>query len=113
MDPIQPFYTVYEIQACFGNSKEHFAVYVETDEGGVGQLIHVRCAVGKSGMMFERQYFIGPGPESLATFKYKIRRGLVRKDDLERMVDVCRAIGAPEAQFIGSTCQCITWVGQV
>ncbi|KAL7793798.1 hypothetical protein V8C37DRAFT_401657 [Trichoderma ceciliae] len=113
MEPLKGSYGVFEIQACFSTNNKHFAIYVETDSGGVGQLFHVRCAVGKTGMMFERQYFVGPGPESLATFQYKSQIGLVKGEDLDRMADICGAIGAPETQFIGKDCQCGTWVNQV
>ncbi|KAH6603804.1 hypothetical protein Trco_007250 [Trichoderma cornu-damae] len=113
MAPPKGYYCLYEIQACFSSESNHYGIYVQTDEGGVGQFFHVRCAVGKTGMMFERQYFLGPGPEALATFKNKTYIGIVKGEDLDRMADICSTIDAPETQFIDSTCQCGTWVDKV
>lgn len=113
MEVSQISYEVYKLEACFNTDSQHFAIYVAIDENGPGQLLHVRCAVGKTGMMFERQYFVGHGPESLATFVTKTPMGSVRMEDLDRLAEICDAIGAPETQYVDNTCQCATWVQQV
>ncbi|UKZ52724.1 hypothetical protein TrVGV298_006508 [Trichoderma virens] len=102
---------VYNVEACFTSGTRHFAIYVAIDNGP-GQLLHVRCAVGKAGMMFERQYFVGHGPEALSTFVTKVPIGSVRMEDLDRLADICGAIGAPTAQYVNNACQCATWVHQ-
>lgn len=113
MDALPGSYPVYRIQLSFPNDNKHHAIYVETNTGGVGQLLHVRCAVGRPGMTFERQYFYGPGPESLSTFQYKSRMGSVKWEDVEGMVDICSAFAAPETQYVDSACQCTVWVDRV
>ncbi|KAK4061084.1 uncharacterized protein Triagg1_10511 [Trichoderma aggressivum f. europaeum] len=102
---------VYNVEMRFTSGSKHFAIYVANDNGP-GQLLHVRCAVGKAGMMFERQYFVGHGPEALSTFVSKSPIGNVRIEDLDRLADICEAIGAPTAQYVNNVCQCATWVHQ-
>ncbi|KAL7908294.1 hypothetical protein GGI35DRAFT_480996 [Trichoderma velutinum] len=106
-----PICRVYNVEACFTSGSRHFAMYVAI-ENNPGQLLHVRCAVGKPGMMFERQYYVGHGPEALSTFVTKIPLGSVRIEDLDRLADICAAVGAPTAQYVNNTCQCATWVHQ-
>nr|WNZ75419.1 hypothetical protein [Trichoderma harzianum] len=90
---------------------KHFAIYIVIDNNA-GQLLHVRCAVGKTGMMFERQYYVGHGPETLSTFISKYPLGSVRLEDLDMLADICGAIGAPTTQYVNNICQCATWVDQ-
>jgi hypothetical protein len=107
-------YAVFEVEAIFGDENKHYALYVETNErASIGQLFHVRCAVGQTGMMFERQYFMGPGIESLATFKHKSRIGVVKGSDLDLMAEVCSDFGAPRVQFVDRACQCREWAQQI
>ncbi|KAM0255326.1 hypothetical protein ACHAQJ_005843 [Trichoderma viride] len=116
MDCLPGAYAVFEIEAIFGDEikHKHFALYVEIDErASIGQLFHVRSAVREEGMIFERQYYMGPGIESLATFKYKSQIGLVNRCDLDRMAEVCSGFGTPPVQFVDRECQCWTWVQQV
>ncbi|TFB01631.1 hypothetical protein CCMA1212_006498 [Trichoderma ghanense] len=109
-DENQAFYTIYRIECQTSKTSRHTALYVATGPHGAGQLLHVRCAVGQTGMMFEKQYFASNGPESLATFVYKVPVGHVRVEDVDRLTDICCTIAPPAMQYIGDVCQCGTWV---
>ncbi|KAJ4859653.1 hypothetical protein H0G86_006974 [Trichoderma simmonsii] len=102
---------VYNVEVCPASGSRHFAMYIVIDNNA-GQLLHVRCAVGKTGMMFERQYYVGHGPETLSTFVSKYPLGSVRLEDLDMLADICGAIGAPTTQYVNNICQCATWVDQ-
>ncbi|KAL6862218.1 hypothetical protein J3F83DRAFT_767377 [Trichoderma novae-zelandiae] len=109
-DPNEAYYVVYRLECEFSRTSRHSAIYVAMGSQGAGQLLHVRCAVGKTGMMFERQYFVGNGPESLATFVCKIPVGSVRVEDVDRLTDICYTIATPDRQYANDVCQCGTWV---
>ncbi|KAL7813567.1 hypothetical protein V8C44DRAFT_363901 [Trichoderma aethiopicum] len=111
-DSSQAHYTVYRIECQFSKTSRHSAIYVAMGPNGAGQLLHVRCAVGRPHMMFEKQYFVSNGPESLATFVYKIPVGNVRVEDVEKLTDVCYTIPPPPTQYIGEVCQCGAWVNE-
>ncbi|KAL7944027.1 hypothetical protein V8C42DRAFT_358710 [Trichoderma barbatum] len=104
-------YTVYTIEFLFASGTRHFGIYVATDsENGGGDLLHVRCAIGQPGMMFERQYFVGHGPESVKTFVAKHYVSSVRVEDLDHLAYICSSVSAPSTQYIHGVCQCTTWV---
>ena len=104
---------VYKVELCVPSGNRHSAMYVATEpSSGSGQLLHVRCFVGQAGMMFDRQYFVGHGPESLPTFSARSLIGSVRMEDVERLVNACSGIGAPTVQYVNDICQCTTWVDQ-
>ncbi|KAK1243399.1 hypothetical protein MKX07_004027 [Trichoderma sp. CBMAI-0711] len=111
-DSSQAHYVVYRIECQFNKTSRHSAIYVAMDSHGAGQLLHVRCAVGRPGMLFERQFFVSNGPESLATFVYKIPVGKVRVEDVDRLTEVCYTIAPPAMQYIGDVCQCGAWVNE-
>ena len=106
----QGYYVVYRLELQFSKASRHSAIYVAMGSQGAGQLLHVRCAVGQRGMMFERQYFVSNGPESLATFVRKTVVGSVAAEDVDRLTEICYTIPTPSAQYVNDVCQCDNWV---
>ncbi|KAH0489892.1 hypothetical protein TgHK011_001384 [Trichoderma gracile] len=111
-DSSQAHYVVYRIECMFNKTSRHSALYVAMGPHGAGQLLHVRCAVGRPGMLFEKQYFVSNGPESLSTFVYKYPVGNVKVEDVDKLAEICYTIAPPAMQYIGDVCQCGAWVNE-
>ncbi|KAL7931908.1 hypothetical protein V8C35DRAFT_329278 [Trichoderma chlorosporum] len=106
-----PLYQVYNVEIGVANGSRHFGIYVDTEDN-TGQLLQVRCAVGRTGMMFDIQYYNGHGPENLSTFVSKTRLGKVRMEDVDRLAAVCGAVAGPAVQYVDDACQCAIWVDE-
>lgn len=88
-------YNVYKVAYVYPTAPTHHALFVETDDTGIGSIFHVRGSI-REGMEYEKR--AGLTPRLQQHFSKMVPVGTVPHTRLWYLMDVCEGVPPPGRQ---------------